>query len=127
MIGKLLGVATVGTTVASVGLMHRFLSGMAKIMVLAIVSAFMVCAMLASVFTMTYFCLVHYGLDPYVAGITLGIVALFLTIALVMVTVDQIRHLRDLSHFSLRKFRSDWPDIGNIASAFIDGFLDHKK
>jgi len=96
-------------------------------MVLAVVSAFMFCALLSGVFYMIYVYLVHYGLDPYVAGITLGAVALFVTIALVAVTVDQLRQLRDLSHFSFAQIQKRLAECWNIAGAFIDGFLDPRK
>jgi hypothetical protein len=129
MIVKLLGTATVGSAmaVASAGLLQRFLSGLASIVILSIVSAFMLCVLLAGGFSMAYVCLVHYGLDPYAAGITVGIAAFFITIALVVATIAQIRQLRGLPHRSLDKYRSHWPDIANVADAFIDGFLNHKE
>ena len=127
MLGKLLGVATVGSTLASVELIHRFLSGITKIIVLAIVSAFMLCALVISAFIVFYFSLVHYGLDPYVAVITIGAVAVFITTTLVLVTIDQTRQLRDLPHFSLCNFKNDLPDIGHIIRAFIDGLLSPRK
>ncbi|MFA4846364.1 MAG: hypothetical protein WC654_07485, partial [Patescibacteria group bacterium] len=83
MISNLLGVASVGSVLASANIMHRFLLSMAKIMVLAIVCAFMLCALMVGVFVMLYFSLVHYGLDPAVVAIALGAVALLLTVALV--------------------------------------------
>jgi len=55
MISKLLGVASVGSVLASANIMHRFLSSMAKIMVLAIVCAFMLCALMVGVFVALYF------------------------------------------------------------------------
>jgi len=127
MISNLLGVASVGSTLASASIMHRFLSSMAKIMVLAIVCAFMLCALMVGVFVALYFGLVHYGLDPVTVGIALGIAALLLTVSLAAATTHQLRRFRDHSAFSLPRSRSDWPDLGNIANAFIDGFLGSKR
>lgn len=127
MIGKLLGLATIGSAVASVGLLHRFLSNIAGIIVLSIVSAIMLCVLLAGGFYLAYFCLVHYGLDPYAAGITVGTVLFFVTFMLIILTMTQLQRLRDLTHSGLYSQRTGLPDIGNIANAFIDGFLNHKK
>jgi len=127
MIGKLIGVATVGSTLASVGLLHRFLSGIAKIVILSVISAFMLCALMAGSFYMAYFFLVHYGLDPYAAGITVGIAASLITLALVVLTIIQFRQLHDLTHRSLHPYRAGFPEIGNVAHAFIDGFLNQRS
>lgn len=128
MIGKLLGVATVGSTLASVGLLNRFLLGVTNMVILAIVCAFMLCALLAGGFYMAYLCLVHYGLDPYVAGIALGIVALFVTIALITLTISQIRQMRELlPSRQLHRYASGLSDLGHVADAFIEGFLNPKK
>ncbi len=127
MISNLLGVASVGSVLASANIMHRFLSSMAKIMVLAIVCAFMLCALLVAVFVALYFGLVRYGLDPVDVTMALGAVALLLTITLVAATAHQLRRFRDHSAYSLPKSNSPWPDLGSIVNAFIDGFLNSKK
>ncbi|MDD2325494.1 MAG: hypothetical protein PHW63_05790 [Alphaproteobacteria bacterium] len=127
MISKLLGVASVGSVLASANIMHRFLSSMAKIMVLAIVCAFMLCALMVGVFVALYFSLVQYGFDPVAVAVVLGAVVSLLTVTIVAATVHQLRCFRDHSAYSLPKSRSDWPDFGNIANAFIDGFLGSKK
>jgi len=127
MIDKLLGAATAGSTLAGVGLLHRFLSGIASIVILSIVSAFMLCALLAVSFCMAYLSLVHYGLDPYAAGIAVGIAAFCITLALVAASMQKLRQLGSLSHPILQRYGTNWPDIGKIADAFIDGLLNHKK
>ena len=127
MISNLLGVASVGSVLASANIMHRFLLSMAKIMVLAIVCAFMLCALMVGVFVMLYFSLVHYGLDPAVVAIALGAVALLLTVALVAATTHQLRRFRDYSAYSSSKSHGALPGLGSIVNAFIDGFLNSKK
>lgn len=127
MINKLLGVASVGSILASANIMHRFLSSMAKIMVLAIVCGFMLCALIVGFFAVLYFSLVHYGLDPTAAAMGLGATALLLTVTLMAAITHQLRRFGDHSAYSMPKSRSDWPDLGNIANAFLDGFLSNKK
>lgn len=127
MISNLLGVASVGSALASAGIMHRFLLSMAKIMVLAIVCAFMLCALMVGVFVLLYFGLVHYGLDPTAVAMALGAVAFLLTVALAAATTYQLRRFRDHSAYSSSKSKSALPDLGSIVNAFIDGFLRSKK
>ena len=127
MLGKLLGLVTVGGTLASVGVMHRFLLRMVNIIILAIASAFMACALLASMFYTAYFCLVRYGVPAYDAGIMLSATALLITTVLTVMTLWKLRQLRDLSCHGFYKDGEDRPDIGKVAAAFIEGFLTPKK
>ena len=127
MLGKLLGLVTVGGTLASVGVMHRFLLSMVNIIILAIASAFMACALLASMFYTAYFCLVRYGVPAYDAGIMLSATALLITTVLTVMTIWKLRQLRDLSCHGLHKDGEGLPDIGKVAVAFLEGFLNPKK
>ena len=127
MLGKLLGIATVGSTLASVGLMHRLLVATAQIMVLVIASAFMLCASLLALFYIIYLGLLQCGVPPDVAAITLGVAALLVTAALVMLTLEQLRQLRVFQQRQMLGAGNAWPEVGNIAMAFVDGFLNHKK
>jgi len=127
MIGKFLGIATIGSTMAGAGFVNRLLVATAQFMILAIVCAFMFCASLACVFTILYFFLLQLGVAPYSAGISVGIVALLVTGALAAVTFYQLRQLRKLSHHSLRGLGGHVPDIGHVVAAFMDGFLNKKN
>lgn len=123
MIGKLLGIATVGSSLASVGLLHRLLSGIMTVVVLAVVTAFMICVLLAGGFYMGYICLIHYGLDPTVAGVTVGGIALVITIVLVAVTASQMQRLKDLSHPTTFMPHLALPTVSGLVDAFLDGLL----
>ena len=127
MLSKILGAATVGSALASVGLLHRFLSGIASIVMLSVVGAFMICVLLASGFYMAYSSLVFYGLDPYVAGITMAAIAFFITVILVALMIGQIHRLRELPYHHLSPNGAGLPDVSHIVGAFVDGFLNHKK
>lgn len=127
MISKLLGIANIGSLLANTGIMHRFLSSMAKIIVMAIVCAFTLCALLAGVVVMLYFVLVSYGFDPAAVIVTLGAAALILMVTLALATTHHLRRFRDHSAYIFPSAHSKWPDLGNIANAFIDGFLGSKK
>lgn len=127
MLSKFLGFATVGSALASVGLLHRFLSGMATIVILSVVSAFMCCVLLASGMYMAYSSLVFYGLDPYVAGITMAAIVFAITVILAALLIEQIRRLRELPYHHLNAGVAGLPDLSHIAGAFVDGFLNPKK
>jgi uncharacterized membrane protein YczE len=127
MIGKLLGIATVGSTLAGVSLVHRFLFDAVGIIILTIITAFMFCILLAGGFCIAYFGLVHYGLDPYVAGMTVGLVAFIITAVLIMLTANKLNQLRDLTHHSLNPAKLGLLEVSNAALAFVDGFLSPLK
>lgn len=127
MISNLLGIASVGSGLANTNLIRRCLSSLAKIMVLAIVCGFLFCALIVGGFVALYFSLANYGFDPVSVRIALGIVAILLTVTLTVMTMRQLRCFRDNLAYGLPKVQSAWPDLGNIANAFIDGFLGNKK
>ena len=125
MIGKLFGAATLGSTLASVGMLQRILADLATIVMLTVVSAFMLCALLAGSFTLVYLCLIHYGLDPLIAGLSLGLIACAMTSALLVFTFRFIQGKRSRFHSRIG-CGGQIPDVGSLALAFIDGFLKPK-
>ena len=127
MLGKILSVATVGSALANQGLLHRCFFSAINVLVLAIVSAFMLCMLLIGSLALAYLGLIHYGVDPSSAGIVLGLLVLSITLILMAIAYNQMQKIRKLSHQSLLSVGSDLPDVGNIVMAFIDGFLNNKK
>jgi ABC-type Co2+ transport system permease subunit len=126
MIGKLIGLATVGGALASASVLHRFLSGIAGVVMLAIISAFMLCALLTGAFYLAYVGLVYYGLNGISVAIILTGLALIITIALIAVTYQRLNKLRDISHRELPRTDTYLLDAGDIAIAFLDGFLNSR-
>lgn len=124
MLGKLIGLATIGGTIASVGMLHRFLSGIASIVMLAIVSGFMLCALLTGGFYLGYLGLVRYGLDPAIAGSIIGVIALIITVMLVTLTYVRLNRLREMSRKDLPSPIANPFDLTRLTTAFIDGFLN---
>ena len=126
MLGKIFGVATIGGTLASVGLLHRFMMATAQMMILVIICAFLLCASLASVFYILYFCLIQAGIAPMAAGIILGIVTLLVTIALSLFTATRLDQLRKMHFRHLLGGENSGHNIEHVMLAFIDGFLNKK-
>jgi hypothetical protein len=106
--------------------MHRFLASMAQIMILAIVSAFMLCASLAVLFYIGYCGLIWFGAPPNLAAALLGFAVFLTTGVLVAVTLGQLRQLRRFSHRMMHGQKSGSFDASNIVLAFADGFLNKK-
>ncbi|MDP9128053.1 MAG: hypothetical protein M3N08_07335 [Pseudomonadota bacterium] len=127
MLGKLLRLATVGSSFASVGLLHRLLSGLATVVVLALATAFMVCVLLIGGFYLGYLGLVHYGLDPIVAGVAIGGVACLVTIGLILALVAQLKKMKSLSHPNSFIPHVALPTATGIVHAFFDGLLSPRK
>jgi hypothetical protein len=127
MLAKILGAASLGGTMVGIGLLHRFLIASAQMMILVIVSSFMLCASLVSVFYIIYFCLVQFGVTSLVAGIILGVLALLTTVVLVVLTQDQFNRLRWFHYRYMRGLENNGSDIGHVAMAFIDGFFNKKS
>jgi len=124
-ISKLLGVATLGSTLASVALLRRFLSGVTSVVALVIVTAIMGCVLLLGALGAAYLGLVHYGLDPYVAALTVA-AFMFLVVATLMgFTIIRLRHLRELPYHDLHPEIPNLSRISDIANAFMDGLLNH--
>ena len=127
MIGKFLGLISIGRTAAGAEILRRFLLAAANVLTLAIVGAFMICALLASVFYMVYFGLVQYGVDPQHARALLSIFVLVAALVVMGITVHQRHKLFDLSQAGLPGRGKECPDIVRVVEAFIDGFLNPEK
>ncbi len=127
MFEKLLSLATVGSSIASVGLLHRFLLRMTNILILAVISAFTVCALIASLFYLMYVALVHYGCGPTEAVIVVGCVQLIIALIFVGVTLKMLKSLSNPSASPHPSGKTIVSDVSTIIEAFLDGFVNPKK
>jgi len=121
---KLLGIATIGNTLASIMLLHRFLSGLTDVVALAIVSAFIFCMFLAAGFCAGYFGLVHYGFTPYAAAVLVAVSIFLLATIFAVLTFIRLRQLRDLHRHDLQRDTPGLSRISSTAHAFMEGFLN---
>lgn len=123
MLSKLMGLVTVGSAWAGTARLNRLLSGALNVVVLVIISALMCSFLLLGAFGAIYISLVHYGLDPYAAAITVAALMGVLTLTVVGVTVMKFRHLSDMSSQHIRS--ESVPGLSNLNSivdAFLEGF-----
>ena len=110
---------------ANVRLLHRFLSGVATVIALTVVSAIMAGMLLSAAFVGNFILLVHLGLDPIAAGILVVVAVLAFLGVLIAMTVRRVEELRDLPN---RYLNFDVPVLAKVTDfveSFIGGFIQH--
>lgn len=125
-VDKLLGLAGVGSTIANISLLRRFLSGVAVVIALTAISSTMAGMLLIAGFYALYLSLIHHGLDPTIAAVTIGGVALIIVIVLAVMAVMRWYQLRDMP----RLLHVESPLIdqaSKLAEAFISGLLTERS
>lgn len=125
MLEKLLGLATIGSTFASVSLLHRFLSRLALLLALVIISALMTGVLLIGIFYGIYCLLTAYGSSPEAALMIVGGLVFALTATLVFVTLHQMRCIKSLQPSPFKQTFPGLNFVGGIAEAFLDGLHSH--
>lgn len=127
MLEKLLGLATIGSTFASVSLLHRFLTRLATVLALTIISALMTGVLLIGVFYAIYLGLTTNGLTHEAALLIVGALVLALTAGLICITLRQLHIIKSLQPSPMKQTFPGLSFVGSIAEAFLDGFSCHTK
>jgi peptidoglycan/LPS O-acetylase OafA/YrhL len=127
MLGKLLGLAAVGSAFAGIPPLHRILSSILILLFLMAVTAFMLCAVVVGGFVILYFCMLHHGVDAYTAEMILGFAACLVAGTLAALTWARLQRLQGLLSPNILKRASGVSGISTLAFAFIDGFLNPEK
>lgn len=128
MLGKLLGIASLGGTVAGLTMLQKFLAAITTIVTLTIISAMMGGLFLICGFSLLYLELTRYGLDPAVALMLIGGVVFVITLTLVVLAVLRIREMQDMPVLSL--VQRNAPTLAHaqeIAESFLSGLLSTKS
>ena len=121
-VDKLLGLAGMGSTIANISLLRRFLSGVAVVIALTAISSTIAGMLLIAGFYALYLSLIHHGLDPSLAALTVGGGALIIVIVLAIFAVLRWYELREMP----RLLYMETPIISRaskLADAFINGLL----
>jgi MFS superfamily sulfate permease-like transporter len=121
-VDRLLGLAGMGSTIANISMLKRFLSGIAVVIALTAISSTMAGMLLIAGFYALYLTLIHHGLDPSLAALTVGGGALTIVIVLAIWAVLRWYELRDMP----RLLYTEAPLIHRatkLADAFINGLL----
>jgi len=123
MFEKLMGIATIGSALANVTLLHRFLAKAVVVVALTVISALLTGAVLIALFYEAYWELTQHGLASDVAVVVLTIFAIVLTASFIWVTLAHLGRLRGGPNILQQHFPA-FSHLGNIVDAFVDGLLD---
>ncbi len=123
-IDKVLGIAGMGSTIANVSLLKRFLSGVTTVIALTAISSTMAGMLLLTAIYGLYLGLIHYGLEPVAAVVAMGSLALIITAILAWMAVMRWRELRELPH--IMTHGPLMGQVNRIADAFVDGLLSRR-
>jgi len=121
MIGKLIGLASIGSSLANLAMVQRFLEGLIGVIVLSIVGAAMTSMLLIAGLYGSYRGLTYYGLDHEAALVMIASVAVLLTAAVIGFTLARLRHLREISLCALPQEFPHLAHIPSVINAFLEG------
>lgn len=120
---KILGLVATGSVIANAASTHRITSGLVDILVLTLVGSLIASVLIVGAFLVVYLGLVHFGLNSYVAGLTVAIL-MFASMGIIFLIVAlRMRRLRETSS---RRFRHELLRISpmiNVVEAFMEGLL----
>ncbi len=117
-VDKLLGLAGMGSSIANVSLLKRFLSGITVVLALTAISSTMI-GMIAIVgFYGLYVALIHYGLEHSAAVVMVVSLALIVAGTLATMAAIRWRELREMPRIIESPLLSQ---VGKLAEAFMNG------
>ena len=119
---KLMDLASIGSMLANVTLLRRFLTDVTGVIALTVLSALMGSLLVAASLCGIYIGLTHYGLDPVAGLFTVIALAFLLTAGLALATVRRVRMMREFSYHGLpQDVAPPISRLGSIANAFFEG------
>jgi len=116
---KLLAIVALGQSFYGRWLFRRLLIGIVMVVALAIIIAIMVSAMLITSLYVAYSALLSYAIEPHMAMVIVGFLALTITLALVTLT---LRYLQRLSIMP----RATSP-LSSLLDSFTNGLMTEKR
>jgi len=121
-LNKLFGAAALGTSVGQAFWVRRLISRVITIGILMVMSGILLALLVAAVLYLTYFGLVHYGLDSQIALIVTGGLLLLITLLAVGLMIFHLRSLQDSLHLFLSLRVPLISNLGSFIAAFLEGF-----
>jgi len=122
-INKLLGLASVGSTIANVSLLQRFLTDVTAVVALTAVAGTMLGAIVILGFYGLYLGLIAHGLDPQTAFIAVSVLALVVIALVTTIAVMRWRHLRATPHNILSLDTPIVAQVGRLVDSFLAGLM----
>jgi peptidoglycan/LPS O-acetylase OafA/YrhL len=124
MIGKLLGAAAMHRTFTSGhSLFKEILYTIAMFVLLSVIAGMVVGALFIAAFYAAYLGLLHFGLDPQAAQITITAIAALVVCVLVAGIYEQLHKLHDAPKQLLHLQSPIGTRVNSLVDAFIDGLM----
>ena len=122
-IGKIVGLITLGKGFTQTLMFRKFLSGVAAVVALTIITGMMVGSlMLVSIYGI-YLALMNYGLEPTAAMFATVGIAVFITGLLIFFTLAHLRRLADVPKQLMQTESPVAQRMSTLADSFVDGLL----
>lgn len=122
-IGKLLGVVSLGSAFTATPMYKKFLSGVAAVAGLTVISGMMIGTLLVGLLYATYRGFIYSGMNPQAALIVTAGIAGIVTIVLVAATISYLRSLFDVPKQLMQAESPVTTQVAGLANAFFDGLL----
>ena len=126
MIGKILGAISLGGAFTATPMYKKFLSGVAAVAALTVISGMMVGMLLVGLLYAAYKGFIYGGMEPQASLIVTAGIAAIATIILIAMTVHYLRSLFDVPKRLLQAESPMAAQVGGLADAFFDGLLTHE-
>jgi hypothetical protein len=123
---KILGIAGMGSTLANVSMLRRFLTGVTVVIALTAVSSTMAGMIIIVALYGLYLALMHHGLDPQAAVIAVSAFAVIITALLATLAFVRWRQLKDMPHF-MNSETSIASQVHQLVDAFVGGLLSGRE
>jgi hypothetical protein len=127
VLDKLIGLATVGSSISSAYQLKRLMPKIVKAVVLAVLTSMMAMFLAAACLGAFYLGLVNAGYDPLEAMLIIGGLLLLVTLAFLGLTLKHFFVVRENMHHVLRPKIPIASSVQDIIEAFLDGFLSKPK
>lgn len=123
VLGKVLGLISVGKAFSVTPMYKKFLSGVAAVAALTVISGMMIGTLLVGSLYAAYKGFLYSGMDPQAALIVTAGIAIIVTIVLIATTISYLRSLFDVPKRLLQAESPMASQVGGLADAFFDGLL----
>lgn len=123
LIGKIVGLLSIGGAIAESPMPRKLLSGMATVAGLTVVTGMMIGTLLVGSLYAGYRGLMYYGMTSESALVTVAGIAAVITIVLVSVTVRYVKSLFDMPRL-MPDMQAGAGGIAGKAAGLADSFMD---
>ena len=124
---KLLGLFAVGRQIADQVLLRRFLSSLATLLILLVISGILLGSLIIGALYGAYLLLLIKGVAPFAAFLTVAGLLIFCAIVTLLLTLNHARRTMTVSRFFKHIEDAVAERVMPVAEAFLDGLMTRPK